>query len=90
MVSLDRCSGNCNNPYGRICVANKTEDTSLNEFNMIEKINESKTGFDFEVWLWTAFEVLSWKIILSQPYVGWARVKTYSPTNFLFAQIQQF
>ena len=46
MVSLDRCNGNCNNPYGRICVANKTEDTSLNEFNMIEKINESETGFD--------------------------------------------
>ena len=50
MVSLDRCNGNCNNPYSRICVANKTEDTSLNEFNMIEKINESKTGFDLSFW----------------------------------------
>ena len=46
MVSLDRCNGNRNNPYGRICVANKTENTSLNEFNMIEKINESKAEFD--------------------------------------------
>ena len=28
------------------------------------------------------FEVLSSKFILSQPYVGWIRMKTYSPTYF--------
>ena len=31
-----------------------------------------------------------WKIIIYQPYVGWIEVKTYSPINFLFVQIQQF
>ena len=29
------------------------------------------------------FEMLSWKPILSQPYVGWIEMKTYSPTNFI-------
>ena len=24
----------------------------------------------------------TWKFILSQPYVGWIKMKTYSPTNF--------
>ena len=28
------------------------------------------------------FEGLSWKVILSQPYVGWIRIKTHSLTNF--------
>ena len=28
------------------------------------------------------FEGLSWKVILSQPYVRWIRIKTHSPTNF--------
>ena len=27
------------------------------------------------------FEVLLWKFILSQPYVQWIKMKTYSPTN---------
>ena len=46
MVSLDRSVGSCNTPggsYGTICVPNKTEDVSLNEFNMIEETNEPKT-----------------------------------------------
>ena len=42
MVKLDKCKRSCNtldDPSGRICEANKTED-----FSMIkEKINESKT-----------------------------------------------
>ena len=37
-------------------------------------------------WHWSRvrlifFEVLSRKVILSQPYVGWIRMKTCSPTN---------
>ena len=28
------------------------------------------------------FEVLSWKFVLLQPYVGWLKLKIYSPTNF--------
>ena len=28
------------------------------------------------------FEELPWKLILSQSYVGWIRMKTCSPTNF--------
>ena len=46
MVSLDRCNGSYNTLYdlwSRICAANKTEDISLNVFNMITKINKSKT-----------------------------------------------
>ena len=46
MVNLNRCNRSCNtldNPSGRICVQNKTEDVSLNDFNTITRINESKT-----------------------------------------------
>ena len=46
MVKLDRCNGSYNNldePSGRRCVANKTEDINLKVFNMITRINESKT-----------------------------------------------
>ena len=28
------------------------------------------------------FEILSWKVIFLQPYVGWVRMKTWSPTSF--------
>ena len=28
------------------------------------------------------FEALSWRLILSQPYIGWINMKTYSLTNF--------
>ena len=46
MVNLDRCNGICNSlddPSGRICVSNKTEDVNLSLFNMLIRINESKT-----------------------------------------------
>ena len=42
MVNLDRCNESCNSLDGfssRICVANETEDVSLNVFNMITRIN---------------------------------------------------
>ena len=29
------------------------------------------------------FRVLSWKFVLLEPYVGWIKLKTYSPTNFV-------
>ena len=46
MVNLDRfngCFNTLNNPFERICVPNKTEDVNLSIFNMITKINKSKT-----------------------------------------------
>ena len=43
IVSLDRCKGICGNLRNRICVSNKTEDVNLSIFNMITRINESKT-----------------------------------------------
>ena len=45
-VKLDRCVGICNtlnNLSNKVCVPNKTEDLNLSEFNMITRINESKT-----------------------------------------------
>ena len=46
MANLDRCNGSCNTLVDRsatICVSNKTENVNLNVFNMITRINESKT-----------------------------------------------
>ena len=46
MVNLDRCNARFNildDFSSRICIPNKLEDVSLNMFNMITKINESKT-----------------------------------------------
>ena len=46
IVSLDRCKGICGNVddlFNGICVSNKTEDVNLSVFNMITRINESKT-----------------------------------------------
>ena len=46
MVSLDRCNGSFNTLHDLsriICFPNKTEDVNLNVFNMITRINESKT-----------------------------------------------
>ena len=44
-VQLDRCVGNCNTlkNNSKICVPNKTENLNLSMFNMITRINESKT-----------------------------------------------
>ena len=44
---LGRCNGSCNTlvvPSNRICISNKTEDANINVFNMITRINESKTS----------------------------------------------
>ena len=46
MVSLDRCNGSCHmlgDPSGRTSVPNKEENVNLNAFNMITRVNESKT-----------------------------------------------
>ena len=46
IINLNRCNGSCNaldKPSSRMCIANKTKDINLNVFNMITKINESKT-----------------------------------------------
>ena len=43
---MNRCDGSCNfieDPFGRICVPNKIEDGNLKVFNMIKRINKSKT-----------------------------------------------
>ena len=45
-VKLDRCVGSCNtlnNLSNKVFVPNKTEDLNLSMFNMITRINESKT-----------------------------------------------
>ena len=45
IVSLDRCNKNCNsldNPFGRICVPNKTANINLNMLNMIIRTNNQK------------------------------------------------
>ena len=45
-VKLDKCVGSCNilnDLSNKICVPNKTEDLDLSVFNMISRINESKT-----------------------------------------------
>ena len=42
-INVDRCNGSCNtldDPSHRICVPDKTEDVSLNVFNIITRINE--------------------------------------------------
>ena len=42
MISLDRCNGSCNtpdDPSGRICLPNKTEDENL---NVIKYDNKNK------------------------------------------------
>ena len=46
MINLDSCNGSCNTldePSGRIRAPNKTEDVNSNVFDMITRINESKT-----------------------------------------------
>ena len=46
MVNLDRCDENCNtfnDPPGRICFLNKKKKVNLNVYNMIRRINVSKT-----------------------------------------------
>ena len=45
MICLGRFDGSFNkidDPSGKICVPNKTDDVILKAFNMIEGINESK------------------------------------------------
>ena len=45
-VKFDRCVGSCNtlnDLSNKACVPNKTEDLNLSVFNMIARINQSKT-----------------------------------------------
>ena len=45
-VKLDRCGGSCNtlnNFSNKIFISNKTKDLNLSMFNMIARVNESKT-----------------------------------------------
>ena len=47
LVNLDKCNASCNtldDTSGRILVPNKTENVNLRVFNMITRINESKTS----------------------------------------------
>ena len=46
IVNLDRCNGSWNtldDTTSRICVPNKTEDVNLSVFNLIARVNKSKT-----------------------------------------------
>ena len=46
MVSLDRCDGSFNILHdfsSKICASNKTENVNSNVFDVIIRINESKT-----------------------------------------------
>ena len=46
MVSIHWCDGSCNiieDLFGRICVPNEIEGLNLKVFNVIKRINESKT-----------------------------------------------
>ena len=45
-VDLDKCVESCNafnDVSNRVCVPNKTEDFNIHDFNMITRINESKS-----------------------------------------------
>ena len=45
-IKLDKCVGSyntLNDFYNKVCVPNKTEDVNLSVFNMITRLNESKT-----------------------------------------------
>ena len=45
-INLDKCVGSCNtlnDMSNKVCVPNKTEDLSFSVFNMISRINESKS-----------------------------------------------
>ena len=45
-VKLDRCVGSCktlDDLSNKVCIPNKTEDLNVDMFNMITRINESKT-----------------------------------------------
>ena len=45
-IKLDRCVGSCNtlnDLSSNVCVSNKIEDLGLSVFNIITRINESKT-----------------------------------------------
>ena len=45
-VTINRCSGNCNNindPYARICVPDTVKYLSFKVFNLMSKINETRS-----------------------------------------------
>ena len=43
MISLDRCTGNCDVLYPKICIPKETKDINVKAFNMITNKNEAKT-----------------------------------------------
>ena len=43
MISLDKCSGNCNVLSPEICIPKKKKDVNVKVFNMITNKNEGKT-----------------------------------------------
>ena len=61
MVNLDRCHENCKIPdlSGRTCVPNKTEDVNLSVFNLITRINESKT-LSYHIY-YIIYKIYIWK-----------------------------
>ena len=45
-VTINRCNGNCNNindPYGRICVPDTVKYLNVKAFNLMSKINETRS-----------------------------------------------
>ena len=42
MISLNKCTGNCNVLSSKICVPKETKDINLNTFNMITNKDEAK------------------------------------------------
>ena len=45
-MTINRCSGNCNNindPYARICVPDTVKYLSFKVFNLMSKINETRS-----------------------------------------------
>ena len=42
MISLDKCTGNCNVLSPKICIPKETKDLNDKAFNMITNQNESK------------------------------------------------
>ena len=42
MISLNKCTGNCNVLYPKICVPKETKDINIKAFNIITNKNEAK------------------------------------------------
>ena len=61
MVNFDRCSGNCDtldDLSGGICVPNKTDDVSLNVFNMMKMMMYLRLDIFISVFLYNILHLL--------------------------------